>query len=124
MLFPKVTVDAIKYIQHCLKKEEVEEEYVDMVIGDRRASYFDNMVWLSKLSSMDILHEYMHHATRTTLHYPNYGNLTLFSDFIDNILDLVWGVIFFKDWRLHIWEGIDRVKEAWSDFLDFVLCRD
>ena len=124
MLFPKVTVDAIKYIQHCLKKEEVQEEYVDKVIGNRAASYFDNMVWLRKLNILSLLHEYIHHAIRTMFHYPDYGNLTLFSDFLDTVFDVIWGVVRYKDWRKHIWDAIEDIKETWNFFKDFVCCID
>jgi hypothetical protein len=124
VLFPKVTVDVEEYIKHCIRSNMVESIHVKAILSTVVACYFDNMVWLKKLSAFNLLHEYTHHVIRTILRYPIYGNLTLFSDFMDTSFDITWGLIRHSDWREHIWECIDMVKEAWKMFTYFIRCKD
>lgn len=114
--FPKVTTNLSEFFK--LSKSKPKDS--DGING----YYARGIIWTRNLNPKTILHELIHHLTKFPHNHNLSCSLILFFDFLNDVHDLINGVIFYEGWRVDIHECIEVIKESWNDFLDWILCRD
>ena len=116
-IFPLVTTDLNEFIEYAGYSEKLHKT--------TRGLYFEGMIWVKQIHSPIILtHEFTHHILRSIGNYD--GGTRLFFDFINVVYEEIYGFLRYKNWRTkgYIIIQLERICEAWNDFLDWQLCRD
>jgi hypothetical protein len=115
-MFPKVTTSLKEYLE---RTGRTEIERAPTTTG----LYFDGVIWVAKPSLKTLSHEVGHHILGNSGDVK-YISLRLFFD----VLNTLWDVAHFRLTRKTVskaqkQECITRLKEAISDWGNWVLCR-
>lgn len=118
-LLPKVTYDLAEY-NRLAHDDEAANEPGFYIHG----LYYNGVIWSRKPSFLTILHEVVHFIFSVVGDLPSNGSTRLFFDFLDSFYDAAWSITRFRNNQISFWHFMGNVKDCWSDFLDFQLCRD
>ena len=120
MGLPKVTYDMDEFIRLTGISEDEWNKELSWLYG----LYRDGVIWVKPNFPLTLLHEFVHWVLDYPYRSLMTGSITLFFVFLNELWDLVQGVIFHREWRKDIHDQINGLRKTFNDFLDFALCRE
>jgi hypothetical protein len=113
----KVTLDLMKFFQ--LSGAEKRPVFFYM-----NGLYANGIIWSRRRSFISIAHEVEHGILKKPYEWNMNASVILMFDFFNDVLDFINGILRYKAWRKNVHDCLGDVKLTWSDWLDWILCRD